>query len=280
MLNSGTISSQVPNSPVVTGASPQSVVVDPSGRFVYLVNNTNPGTIVNYPINPTTGGLPGVVVATNTGMFPVSVIVDPTGQFAYVANSGSNSVSGFTIDSGTGNLSQIGVGPTSVGTTPQSVAVDQSGQFLYVVTAGTVPGRIAAFKIQAGGGQDGQLAAVGLPINTGLTPVNIAIDPSGKWVFVTNSGDGTLSVYRIDGTTGTLTLVSAPIPVGNKPDGVTVDPSGKFVYVTIWGPDPPAPAAPGVVAYTLDPGTGLLTLVNTFAVGTQPTAVQTTGTIQ
>jgi 6-phosphogluconolactonase len=44
-------------------------------------------------------------------------------------------------------------------------------------------------------------------IATGLSPTSIAIHPSGKFAYVTNSGLNSVSMYSIDGATGTLTLI-------------------------------------------------------------------------
>jgi len=259
-----------------TGTSPQDVTIESTSRFLYVANQNQ---VWRYQIDTTTGNLGAQVTTANAGINPVAVTTDPTGQYTYAVNRDSNSATGYTIDSTTGNLSQIGVASPVVGTTPQAIVIDESGQFAYVALTGTTPGTIAGLRILAGSGLNGQLQSLGNPTTAGIAPVNLAVDPLGKWLFVTNSGDGTLSVYRINKSSGSLTLVTPPILVGFQPDGVTVDPSGKFVYVTVWGPDSPAPD-PKAVAYALDPGTGLLTLINSFAVGTQPRAVKTTGTIE
>jgi len=40
-----------------------------------------------------------------------------------------------------------------------------------------------------------------------LGPTSIAIDPSGKFGYVTNGGSNNVSMYRIDPDTGVLTLI-------------------------------------------------------------------------
>ena len=54
----------------------------------------------------------------------------------------------------------------------------------------------------------------------------MAVTPDGKHAYVTNNGDGTVSVI----TTATG-AVSAPITVGSRPVGVAITPDGKHVYV-------------------------------------------------
>ena len=64
-------------------------------------------------------------------------------------------------------------------------------------------------------------------IPVGSEPYGVAVDPATHTVYVTNAGDGTVSV--IDAATNTVT---ATIPVGAYPDGVAVDPAAGTVYVT------------------------------------------------
>jgi DNA-binding beta-propeller fold protein YncE len=42
---------------------------------------------------------------------------------------------------------------------------------------------------------------------TEQSPTSIAIHPSGKFAYVTNSASNNVSIYSIDGATGTLTLI-------------------------------------------------------------------------
>ena len=63
-------------------------------------------------------------------------------------------------------------------------------------------------------------------IRVGSGPVGVAVDAASHTAYVTNSGDGTVSV--IDTRTNTVT---ATITVGTKPIDVAVDPATGTVYV-------------------------------------------------
>ena len=67
---------------------------------------------------------------------------------------------------------------------------------------------------------------VGSPISVGKA-LGVAVTPDGSKVYVTNNGDGTVSVIA----TATNTVVGSPITVGNNPFGVAVTPDGSKVYV-------------------------------------------------
>ena len=81
----------------------------------------------------------------------------------------------------------------------------------------------------------------------------MAITPDGKHVYVTNDGDGTVSVI----TTATG-AVSAPITVGNGPFGVAITPDGKHAYVTNNGDGTVSviTTATGAVSATITVGNG------------------------
>lgn len=83
-------------------------------------------------------------------------------------------------------------------------------------------------------------AMTGSPFAAGMQPVNVTVGPSGRFVYVTNSGDNTLSGYTIDPTSGVLTpsftsSLAATNGFGGGctvPGPLTVDPRGLMLYVS------------------------------------------------
>jgi hypothetical protein len=58
---------------------------------------------------------------------------------------------------------------------------------------------------------------------TGLRPVAIAIDPSGKFAYVANSASANVSAFVIDGTSGALTPIpGSPFAAGLNPVAVGI----------------------------------------------------------
>jgi 6-phosphogluconolactonase len=107
------------------------------------------------------------------------------------------------------------------------LAAPLRAQFAYVVNESS-PGSVSAYRI----GTNGALTPVaGSPFAAGNFPVTVAVDPAGKFAYVTNGGDNNVSAYRI-GANGALTPVAgSPFATGNFPVTVAVDPTGKFAYV-------------------------------------------------
>ena len=89
--------SQIPGSPFAAGNLPSSVAVDPSGRFVYVVNEAS-NDVSGYRINKDGGLTPLSESPFRVGIDPHEVAVDPAGKFLYVVNAVDNNVSGFRID--------------------------------------------------------------------------------------------------------------------------------------------------------------------------------------
>jgi len=89
---------------IPTGSRPISVAVDPSRKFVYVVN-VGSNDVSTYSVDTTTGTLTSTgTIAAGSG--PASVAVDPSGKFAYVAN--GSDVAMYTISDTAGGLASIG----------------------------------------------------------------------------------------------------------------------------------------------------------------------------
>jgi DNA-binding beta-propeller fold protein YncE len=113
----------------------------------------------------------------------------------------------YTINPTTGVLASIGPPVPTNDEFTDSVTVDPSGKFAYVASSGDVWdidfGTVVTYAINP---TTGILKPTG-PIATELSPTSIAIHPSGKFAYVTNSASNDVSMYSI-GTTGTLTLIA------------------------------------------------------------------------
>ena len=262
---------------ITTGTvGPQSIAVDPSGKFAYVAslgcNDDSGGYVSMYTINPATGALSKGSAVPSMDYSPESVTVDPSGKFAYVANFGDDydsdgSVAMYTINATTGALTYTGGinGDNGSFCCFDSVAVNPSAKFAYVAEGGSSTS-VSMYTINA---TTGALTSIG-SIAAGGIPNWVAVDPSGKFAYVANAGDtfgsaGNLSMYTINATTGALTSIGT-IAAGTDPNSVAVDPTGKFTYVT-------NAASNDVSMYTIDATTGALTFIGSIAAGTDPVSV-------
>jgi len=267
----------IAGSPFVVETHPVSVVVDPNDRFAYVVTGQPPSSqerksnISGYAISPTTGELTAIAGSSleiaGTG---ISVALDPNGKFAYVTTflDGTGNILGYTINPSTGALTAMPPLALPPGPTPSSVAVDPSGKFVYVTNEGSgffFSNSVFCFAINPTTGSLGFINSFA----TGVAPSSVAVDPSGKFVYVTNESSDNVSGYTINPSTGALTAIAgSPFPAGRSPRSVAVDPGDRFAYVANFGSD-------SISGYDIDASTGALRAMagSPFATSGEPSSV-------
>ena len=128
----------------------------------------------------------------------------PSGRFAYTNNELTSSVTGFRVDSVTGDLSAfqtISCLPNDFegSNSTAQILTSNDGRFLYVSNRGH--NSIAMYTIDQ---ISGQLEAIGHQSTMGETPRNFNIDPSGRFLIAANQASDNLVVFRINDQTGRL----------------------------------------------------------------------------
>jgi 6-phosphogluconolactonase len=206
------------------GTYPTSVVVDPGGKYVYVADwgdGTNPGAVSQFTIQADGSLVAMGTPSVNAGVGPIGLTVDPSGKYIYVANFGDNSVSQFTIQAD-GSLVAMGTPSVGAGSYPSAVAVDPSAKYAYVTNE--YGNDLSAYRIGSTGGltqiacSTGCSTAIAANFAAGLYPLGIAFDPSGKYIYVANYGDGTnsgtASQYSIQSDGSLVSLSTASVDVG------------------------------------------------------------------
>jgi len=90
----------------VAGPNPQSSTIDPTGRFIYLINTTVPSISV-MSLNSSTG-FPSLVQTLGVPGDPTFAAIEPSGRFLVVAYGlASNQVISYSIDQQTGVIAPI-----------------------------------------------------------------------------------------------------------------------------------------------------------------------------
>ena len=236
-------------SPFAAGVSPESISVDPRGKFLYIANGgsihlgSGSTAISGYAIDSTSGALtpiPGSPFPGGT-YDGSSIAIEPGGQFAYVAGD----TRPYAIDAMTGALAQMPEGSQSdAGTT--FLVFNPRGNFVY----GACPAGICGFNLDAASGTLTQMA-IGPTGDLG-TPSSLAFDPSGKFLYGLNSNG--IFAFAIDATSGAITAVAGGnYPLGISRQSLALHPSGAYAYVTNASP------SNSISGFGIDPATGGLT---------------------
>jgi 6-phosphogluconolactonase (cycloisomerase 2 family) len=155
-------------------------------------------------------------------------------EFVYITNYGDNDVAAYKVASN-GGLTAVKGSPFTSGTGPTALAVDPTGTYAFSADTGvtTSTGDVSVYKINA---STGALTEVkGSPFSVGTEPSGVAIDPTGKYAYVSCYGSSNIYAFTI-ASSGALTAIKgSPFPAGTEPDYVAVDPKGKYVYVPNYG---------------------------------------------
>jgi len=234
------------SSPFAYGTSNQpggGLVIDPQNRFLYATD-VGAATISGFTIDSSTGALKSLGSSFNTGFAPGRMVIDPADKFLEVADVGPGlgGISSFVLDSSTGMLTPGVSGALTFVTNAGAgdIALQTSGNFLYLSQGDTAANSgIMEFAVDRTTGFPTPVGSS--PTPTGLTPEAMAEDPAGKFLYVANAGDATISGFSIDGSTGALqtlpmspyTLSLTPPPSGGRALlNLVIDPKGQFLYVT------------------------------------------------
>jgi len=260
-------------------------VIDPTGRFIYVITN---GSSVLYGFtithnglgctpNTTDGvltGIPDLTSSFNDGTlnFPSWIMTDQAGMYLYVVNSGNNTVSQFTIDQTTGELTSLGT-PVDTGTNPYFGTTDVNGH-VFVANEGTDTGgqSVSAYTITASGATAGQLVQIGSGPTaiTGTTDTfNVLTSPNDNYLYVLDYGDcvgaGQVIAYGLTPATGVIgSVIGTPQPTDVEPTGMAIDPTGALLAIDNLGADDislytigsngaPTPTSPATVSTGTNP---------------------------
>jgi 6-phosphogluconolactonase len=255
--NSGVLT-QLSGSPYSVGDGAHSLVLHPSGKFLYAANpaqNENDISLFTIASNGTlTEVFPRTSVAPD-GSEPELLAMDPAGSFLYVANAGTFNISVFSIDSGTGALTQVGPA-FPIGLSLLNMRLTPSGNYLYITSSAgqfNGDGSIVGFSVTGG-----SLQPVSAPIDSdGRNPNGLAIDPSGTYLYAANTQSNSISIFTI-GSSGTLLEVpNSPLAdTYTSPVSLILDPTGTYLYVANLG-------SANVAVYSISSTSGLPTALTT-----------------
>jgi 6-phosphogluconolactonase len=114
------------------------------------------------------------------------------------------------------------------------ISEDPSGKFVFMSGGIGSPGRLCGFVIDPVTQAWTAVTPPGVaPVAVGNIPRAVAIEPSGRFVYVAGDFNGTISGFAIDPVTGVPTpLPGSPFATGGEiPVPVVIDRTGRFMYV-------------------------------------------------
>jgi 6-phosphogluconolactonase len=239
---------------------PSFLILSPSGRFLYAVNEQASGGVTAVAVDAP-GKLRVLNRQPNGGSGPCHLALVADGKFLLSANYGSGDVAVHPVLED-GSLGQQTDLVKHVGAAPHAhqVVQDPTGRFVLAVDLGTDSIYTSTLS------SSGKLTLTSqAKVTAGAGPRHLAFHPNGRYAYVANELNGTITVCGYDGATGRLGPgASQPtVPSGspqNYPGEVIVAPDGRFVYLTNRGHN-------SIAIFAVDDGGAALRLVATPSCG-------------
>lgn len=261
----------------VATKSPSFLVVSPSKKFLYAVGEsggqskekTGVGAVSAFAVDEKTGDLKFLNEQSSVGSGPCHITIDNAGRNVLIANYGGGSCGSLPIkeDGSLGEMKSHMVHTGEVFDPKRqgkphghSINLDAGGRFAFCADLGL--DKVFIYKFDS---DQGTLTPNDPPYAETAKragPRHFAFHPGGKFAYVINEIDCTITGFAYDSDRGSLTPIQT---ISTLPEGVQVvpqfstaevqcHPSGKFVYGSNRMHNT-------IAAFRVEPTTGKLTLV-------------------
>ncbi len=224
------------------GADPCHLTVDKTGKHVLVANYTG-GSVAVLPVKAD-----GMLGDSSDFIQHLGSSVDPERQkephahdivlaaadrFAVVADLGLDKLLVYRFDSVNGKLTPNDPpsGHLKPGSGPRHIAFHPNGHYAYVISE--MGNTVTAFDWDGDKGSFNELQSVStLPkdFKGENSTAEIAVHPSGRYLYGSNRGHDSIVVYAIDPATGTLTFVEDVPTLGKEPRNFALDPTGAWLF--------------------------------------------------
>ena len=244
------------------GRQPNQVVVDPSGKVAVAVNYGS-GSVAAYGIEPDGklsepfyvdqhGGQPSPP-SKQPGPRAHGVVFSSDSRYAYVADIGLDRVYSYVLNASSRRMAPVDPPYVTVkaGSGPRRLQLHPNGKFLYVNRE--TDSMVSVFEVDGGRLKEIQALSTLPPDYTGTnTTAEILIDKAGRFLYVSNRGHDTITVFAVDARTGTLSPVERASAGGRTPRNFTIDPTGNYLLASNQNGE-------NIVVLRIDAKTGMLT---------------------
>lgn len=251
---------------------PSFLAIHPNGRWLYAVSETNNpddrgGEVSAFEIDRKTGALQLINRLRSLGGYPCYVSIDRNGESVMVANYGGGNVTlypiaddGKLIDAPSFHQHQgKSINPKrQEGPHAHSIRPYPGGDWMYAADLGIDQLLIYRHDREAKKLVPGDPASA--PAHPGAGPRHFDFHPNGKYLYVANELDSTVTVFAIAPDSGALSEIQrlSTLPDQFKGDNTCADihihPAGDTLYVSNRGHD-------SIAIFRVDPSSGRLTVL-------------------
>ncbi len=248
------------------GRGPCHILADATGRNV-LVANYGSGSVTVLPVE-TDGHLgnetafiqdagKSVDPGRQEGPHAHCMVLDAANRFAFACDLGLDKILIYRFDSEHGTLTPneppfVALKP---GSGPRHMVFHPNGREAYVISE--LKSTVTRFAYDAKRGLLTEEQTISTLPNdfTGKNyPAEIAVHPSGKFLYGSNRGHDSIAIFSIDSATGALAGVGYEPTRGKTPRNFAIDPSGKYLLAANQDSD-------NLAVFRIDAATGRLKFI-------------------
>ncbi len=246
------------------GRTSAHLIVDRTNRWL-MVANYGSGSVASFALNPD-GSIGKMAdfhqhsgssadLRRQKGPHPHEVVMSPDNRFLIVPDLGVDKVYSYRLDTATGKLTLNESGsatlPPAFG--PRHLRFGKSGKFAYVL--GEMSSKVITLSYDAARGKLTPIQTIStIPAdfkdedNSG----ELALDSSGRFLYASNRGHDSVTLFSIDARTGLLKLEQIEPSGGKIPRNIALDPSERYLLAANQDSD-------NVVLFSRDRKSGRLT---------------------
>jgi len=280
--------------------NPSFLAIDPTHHFLYAVNEVqkyngaSSGAVSAFAINRQTGKLSLLNEVASRGADPCYIAFDKTGKFALVANYTGGSVAVFPVRNDArddarndaqadGHIGEPSAFVQHAGSSvnkerqegPHAHWIETTPDNRFAIAVDLGLDELLVYRFDADAKNDpendakkkpGSLTANDPPyakLDPGAGPRHLAFHPNGKFAYVVNELQSSITAFSYDASRGELHKLKtvSTLPKGfsgsNDTAEIKVHPSGKFLFASNRGHD-------SIALFSIDSHAGTLTLVDHF----------------
>ena len=245
------------------GSGPCHLVVDKTGKMLFVANYGS-GSVASFAIKPdgSIGERTGFDQHTGSSVNPArqkgphahEVVLSPDNRFLFVPDLGTDQIKIYRVDAAKGTFTPNDppFATVTAGYGPRHFTFGRGAKFAYAVCE--MGSSVVVFSYD--------------PVKGSLTPVQtisnlpsdfkgvnnsaeIEVGRSGRFLYASNRGNDSITVFAIDPVKGTLTNVQVAPTQGNMPRNFAIDPTGKYLIAA-------NQKSNNMVVFAIDPKDGQL----------------------
>ncbi len=241
------------------------LAVHPSGKFL-LTAQYGGGSVSLLPLDgegkpgPATvtehEGGSGVVERRQDSPHPHWCGYSPDGKYAFVPDLGMDGIVIYAVDADKVAITKHGFAASVPGGGPRHMRFSNDGKFIYLLNELSLS--VSVFSWEAANGKATLLSTIPAlseetkAEETHNSAAEILVHPTGPYLYSSNRGHDTVTVYQIGGDGAALEVIQVQPIRGAFPRNINLDPTGKWLLAA--GAD-----SHTIAVHAVAPETGLLT---------------------